>query len=106
MWIAMIVVFEEYIQRKESPRDDYKFEYIYNKAVYRFNLTKRDKSKFNHSLQEIHPKDPCAFYEENPNKKGKYKSALKRILNNASWLIQVPKANDSLQEVYNEVKLC
>ncbi len=106
MRIGMIVVFEEYIQRKLKHRDEYDFEFIYKIAYSRFKLRSRNKKRFNSSLPEVHPEDPCAFYEDNNWSKGQYKRAVNRILTNSSWLIEFQEAEESLQEIYNEVNLC
>lgn len=102
---AMIIIYEEYLQKEGMKRGDYEYEFIYEKSSVRYVLKQRNKTRFP-TLEITHPEYPCRVYEDFSKKKFHYTKALEEILVNACWLIENDKAELSLKEIYNEVKLC
>lgn len=103
--MGLIIILEEQLQVNDFPREYYQLEKISKKARIRFVIKQKNKGRFS-SLSDAHPENPCATYEDNARKMGQYRIILQRILNNASWLIEIDKAESSLKDILNEVKLC
>lgn len=103
--MGLIIIFEEELQTNDFPRNYYDLEKILQKARRRFVIKQGNRNRFS-SLSEAHPEDPCFTYEENARKKGQYRIILQRILNNAVWLIEVEKAEASLQKTLEDVIDC
>jgi len=102
---AIIIIYEEYLQKEDAKRGDYEYDFICNKASVRYPLTQRDKTRFP-TLEIAHPEYPCRAYEDDRKRKYYYTKALEEILVNACWLIEDKEAEVSLRLIYSDVKLC
>jgi Zn finger protein HypA/HybF involved in hydrogenase expression len=115
--IAAIVVIEETIIKNNNDRTILKYETIVKqtKVQFKVNISNHHTSKFP-NLENIHPKNPCLFYESTTNdeklnhanraKKGHYKKSLKKILAGKDWMLSLNKTEERLSDVLLEVKLC
>ncbi|TLP81849.1 hypothetical protein [Maribacter sp. ACAM166] len=102
---AFIVILEElYFDVLKYP-DDLKIESIHRRASQRFEYMNRDTKSFN-TPSDIHPKDPCTFYEDNGYAKSRYKSALQHLVLESHRYFEVPEAEVSLKVIFEDVKLC
>ncbi|MEM9649464.1 MAG: hypothetical protein AAF969_13375 [Bacteroidota bacterium] len=102
---AFIVVLEElYYDVPEYPKD-IKLENIHKRAHARFEFVYRGL-KSPQTIEEIHPKNPCVFFEGNGNRKARYRSALSHLVDCSGRYFQIKEAELSLIETYKEVMLC
>ena len=80
-------------------------ENIHKKASQRFEYMNRNIKAFT-TPTEIHPKDPCTYYEDNAHGKARYRVALEHLVNESSIYFQVTDAEASLRVLCREIKLC
>lgn len=115
--IAAIVVIEETIIKTDYSRDFLRYPSIVRQTKVRFktNISNHHISKFP-TIEDIHPKDPCQFYDsmtsdENLNhsnraKKGHYKKSLTKILVGKEWMLTLDQTEKRLSDILYEVNLC
>jgi len=102
---AFIVILEElYYDVSEYP-EDLTLERVHRRASQRFEFAYRGLKNFN-SPNEIHPKNPCLFYELDAHKKARYRKALSLLVQFSETFFEVRQAAESLECTYNEILLC
>ncbi len=102
---AFIVILEElYYNVPEYPKD-LTLEGIHRRAAQRFEYMNRETKSFT-TPAEVHPKDPCTFYENNGYAKARYKSALQHLVLESHRYFENPEAETSLKLLYADVRLC
>lgn len=102
---AFIVVLEElYYDVPEYP-ENIELDDIHKRAQARFEFVYRGL-KSPQTIDEIHPKNPCEFFENDGNRKARYRSALSHLVNYPEKYFQIEEAAFSLMETYKEVMLC
>ena len=102
---AFIVILEElYYDIHEYP-SELTLENIHIRASLRFEYMNRNIKAFT-TPTEIHPKDPCTYYEDNAHGKARYRVALEHLVNGSSIYFQLAGAEASLRVIYREIKLC
>lgn len=102
---AFIVILEElYYNIPEYP-SELTLESVHRRASLRFEYMNRNVKMFR-TPTEIHPKDPCAYYEDNAHGKARYRVALEHLVNGSSRYFQEPNAITSLRIKYKDIKLC
>jgi FKBP-type peptidyl-prolyl cis-trans isomerase (trigger factor) len=102
---AFIVILEElYFDTPEYPKE-LTLERIHRRASQRFEYMNRNTKELT-TPTEVHPKDPCTYYEENAHGKARYRAALEHLVNGWHLYFQEPDAEISLKTTYNDVKLC
>ena len=115
--IAAIIVIEETMIRKNCSRDFLELLSILNQAKVRYKtqITNRSTKGFA-TIESIHPKHPCQFYDtttddkilnkSNLRKKGGYKSALEKILHGKEWLEILNQTETNISDTLSIVKTC
>ncbi|MAO18916.1 MAG: hypothetical protein CMH44_18985 [Muricauda sp.] len=102
---AFIVILEElYYDIPEYP-SELTLENIHRRASLRFEYMNRNIKGFSNPT-EIHPKNPCKYYEDNGHGKARYRVALEHLVNGSSIYFQVTNAEVSIRVLYEEVLLC
>jgi len=102
---AFIVILEElYFDVSEYP-NELTLENIHRRASLRFEYMNRNIKVFT-TPTEVHPKDPCTYYEDNTHGKARYRVALEHLVNGSSRYFQVTGAEASLGILFEEIKLC
>lgn len=102
---AFIVILEElYYDIPEYP-SELTLENIHRRASLRFEYMNRNIKAFT-TPTEIHPKDPCMYYEDNSHGKARYRVALKHLVDGSSIYFQEYNAEVSIKRIYNDVQLC
>ena len=92
---AFIVILEEnFYDVKEYPKD-LTLDSIHKQASQRFEFAYRDL-KNNQIPQEIHPKDPCTFFESDGYRKARYRAALSHLVEYSEKYFQIEEAADSI----------
>ncbi len=102
---AFIVILEELFYDVFVYPKDLTLDGIHRRASVRFEFMNRESRGFETPTQ-VHPKNPCLYYEHNGHGKARYKVALKHLVNESHRYFQVPEAETSLKIIFNEVKLC
>lgn len=102
---AFIVILEELYYNVAKYPEDLTLDGIHRRASQRFEYMNRDIKSFS-TPTEIHPKDPCTFYEDNGYAKSRYKSALQHLVLESHRYFEVPEAEASLKVLFEDVKLC
>ncbi|MEM8926733.1 MAG: hypothetical protein AAGC45_00910 [Bacteroidota bacterium] len=102
---AFIVILEELYHDLPEYPTDLTLDSIHRHASQRFEFTQHSLRWFG-SPSDIHPKDPCRFYENNGAKKGNYKVALSHLVTYSQIYFQIEEAAVSLENTYREVLLC
>jgi len=102
---AFIVILEELYYDVPKYPNDLTLDGIHRRASQRFEYMNRDVKSFT-TPTEVHPKDPCTFYEENGYAKARYKSALQHLVLESRRYFEVPEAETSLEILFEDVKLC
>lgn len=102
---AFIVILEElFYDAPEYPKT-LTLDRIHRRASMRFEYMNRDSRSFETPTQ-IHPKNPCLYYEDNAHGKARYKVALQLLVNESYRYFQVKEAETSLKITLEDVKLC
>jgi len=102
---AFIVILEElFYDAPEYPKA-LSLDRIHRRASMRFEYMNRDSRGFENPTQ-VHPKNPCLYYEENGHGKARYKAALQFLVNESYKYFQIPEAEASLKIILEDVKLC
>ena len=102
---AFIVILEElYYDLPEYPIE-LTLESIHRRASLRFEYMNRNIKVFT-TPTEVHPKDPCTYYEDNTHGKARYRVALEHLVNGSPIYFQVTDAGASLGILFEEIKLC
>lgn len=102
---AFIVVLEElYFDVPEYP-NGLTLDSIHKRASQRFEFSQRSLTRFT-TPEDVHPKDPCSFYENNGLKMGNYKVAIVHLLSYSHIYFKVEEAVSSLKKTYTEIILC
>lgn len=102
---AFIIILEElYFDISEYPKD-LSLEGIHRKASQRFTYMNRDVKNFSSPMQ-VHPKNPCLYYEDHTHAKARYRSALKHLVLKSNRYFKVADAEASLEIIYNEILIC
>ena len=102
---SFIVILEELYYNVPKYPDDLTLDGIHRRASQRFEYMNRDVKSFT-TPTEVHPKDPCTFYEENGYAKARYRSALQHLVLESHRYFEVPEAETSLKVLFEDVKLC
>lgn len=102
---AFIVILEELYYNVPKYPKDLALDGIHRRASQRFEYMNRDVKSFR-TPTEIHPKNPCTFYEDNGYAKSRYKSALQHLVLGSHRYFEVPEAEASLKVLFEDVKLC
>ena len=102
---AFIVILEELFYDVFVYPKDLTLDGIHRRASVRFEFMNRESRGFETPTQ-VHPKNPCLYYEDNGHGKARYKVALNHLVNESPRYFQVPEAETSLKILFNEVKLC
>lgn len=102
---AYIVILEERFYNVKTYPDNLTLDSIHRKAFFRFEFMNRDSRAFK-TPNQVHPKNPCLYFEDNRHGMARYRSALKHLVNASDRYFQIPEAKVSIKEVYNEVLLC
>ncbi|SFB94485.1 hypothetical protein SAMN04487891_1048 [Flagellimonas taeanensis] len=102
---AFIVILEElYYDVPEYP-SQLTLENIHRRASLRFEYMNRNIKAFK-TPTEVHPKDPCTYYEDNAHGKARYRVALEYLVNEFDRYFKEPNAEFTLKTKSNEIKLC
>lgn len=102
---SFIVILEElYYDVPEYPKG-LTLDNIHKKASQRFEFVYRDLKQVQ-TPQEIHPKDPCAYFEDDGHRKARYRAALSHLVECSERYFQIEAAARSLENTYNEILLC
>ncbi len=102
---AFIVILEElYYDVPEYPKN-VKLEDLQRRANTRFEIVYRG-SKSPQTIQDIHPKNPCAFFENDGHRKARYRNALSHLVEYGELYFQIEDAAISLGHTYEEILLC
>ena len=102
---AFIVILEElFYDMPEYPENLY-LENIHRRASQRFEYMNRNIKTFT-TPTEIHPKNPCKYYEDNGHGKARYRVALEHLVNGLDRYFQEPSAEASLKKIYRDIRLC
>jgi hypothetical protein len=102
---AFIVILEELYYNTPKYPENLSLESIHRRASQRFEYMNRDTKSLT-TPTEVHPKDPCTFYENNGYAKARYKSALQHLVLESQRYFEVPEAETSLKLLFEDVKLC
>lgn len=102
---ALIVILEELYYNTPKYPEGLSLESIHRRASLRFEYMNRDVKSLT-TPTEVHPKDPCTFYEDNGYAKARYKSALQHLVLESQSYFEVPEAETSLKLLFVDVKLC
>ncbi|WP_437398403.1 hypothetical protein [Flagellimonas lutimaris] len=102
---AFIVILEDlYYDLPEYP-SELTLENIHKRASQRFEYMNRNIKAFT-TPTEIHPKNPCMYYEDNSHGKARYRAALEHLVSGSSIYFQEYKAEVSIRRIYEDVQLC
>ena len=102
---AYIVILEElYYDVKEYP-DNLTLDEIHKRASVRFEYVYRDTGNLQ-TPTEIHPKNPCLYYEDNGHGKARYRTALELLANDTSRYFEIQEAAISIKQILEEITLC
>lgn len=102
---AFIVILEElYYDIPEYP-SELTLESVHRRASLRFEYMNRNVKMFR-TPTEVHPKDPCVYYEDNAHGKARYRVALEHLVDRFDRYFQEPNAEFTLKTKFNEIKLC
>ncbi|MEW2922991.1 hypothetical protein AB1A65_16080 [Muricauda sp. ANG21] len=102
---AFIVILEElYYDVPEYP-SELTLGNIHRRASLRFEYMNRNIKAFK-TPTEVHPKDPCTYYEDNAHGKARYRVALEYLVNEFDRYFKEPNAEFTLKNKSNEIKLC
>lgn len=102
---AFIVVLEElYFDVTEYP-EGLTLDRIHRRASQRFEFSQRALTRFK-TPSDVHPKDPCHYYENDGLKMGNYKVAISHLLSHYHIYFEVEEAVISLKNTYTEILLC
>lgn len=102
---AFIVILEElYYDIPEYPKE-LNLESIHRRASQRFEFMNRNIKAFT-TPTEIHPKDPCTYYEDNAHGKARYRVALEHLLNGSHRYFQESNAEVSLRITCRDIEFC
>ena len=102
---SFIVILEElFYDAPEYPKE-LTLDSIHRRASMRFEYMNRESRGFETPTQ-VHPKNPCLYYEDNGHGKARYKTALQLLVNAPYKYFQVPEAETSLKILLDDVKLC
>ena len=102
---AFIVILEElYYDIPEYPKE-LTLESIHRRASQRFEYMNRNVKMFR-SPTEVHPKDPCTYYEDNAHGKARFRAALEHLVGGSQRYFQEPNAEASLRIILWDIKLC
>lgn len=102
---AFIVILEERFYDAPEYPAELSLDRIHRRASMRFEYMNRDNRNFKTPTQ-VHPKNPCLYYEDNGHGKARYKAALQFLANEPYKYFQVPEAETSLKLTLEDVKLC
>ena len=102
---AFIVILEELYYDTQIYPEDLTLDIIHKRASLRFEYMNRDSRGLETPMQ-VHPKNPCLYYEDNGYGKARYRSALELIVINSDKFFQVPEAEASIKMILEDVKLC
>ena len=102
---AFIVILEElYFDVSKYPKG-VTLEKIHKRASLRFEFAFRGLKSYK-TPNDIHPKNPCAYYESDGYGKARYRSALSLLVQFSDTYFEVTEAVTSLENTYNEILLC
>jgi hypothetical protein len=102
---AFIVILEElYYDVPEYP-SELTLGNIHRRASLRFEYMNRNIKAFK-TPTEVHPKDPCTYYEDNAHGKARYRVALEYLVNEFDRYFKVLGAEPSLKTIYRDIRLC
>ncbi len=102
---AFIVILEElYYDVNEYPKD-LSLDEIQKRASVRFEYLNRDSRSLQTPMQ-IHPKNPCLYYEENGNAKVRYRVAIELLASDTPKYFRIPEAEISIKKVLEEISSC
>ena len=102
---AFIVILEElYYDVSEYPRE-LTLENIHKRASIRFEFVYRGLKNFETPM-DIHPKNPCLFYESDTYRKARYRSALSLLVEFSETYFEIEEAAISLERTYQDILLC
>lgn len=102
---AFIVILEELFYDTVEYPNDLTLDRIHIRALVRFDYMNRDSRGLTTPTQ-VHPKNPCLYYEDNGYGKARYKDALELLVQNSTKYFQVPEAETSIKLLLEDVKLC
>ena len=102
---AFIVILEELYYDVPKYPNDLTLDGIHRSASQRFEFSQRSLTRFM-TPEDVHPKDPCLFYENNGLKMGNYKVAIAHLLSYSHIYFQIEEAVGSLKKTYTEILLC
>ena len=102
---SFIVILEELYYNVPKYPKDLTLQGIHRRASQRFEYMNRDIKSFT-TPTDVHPKDPCTFYEDNAHGKARYRSALKHLVLESHRYFEVPEAEASLKILFEDVELC
>ena len=101
---CIVILHEEYYQSKKYP-PNLEIDKIYKKAKLRFEILNRSTKNLKYP-QEIHPKNPCLFFEENAKRKASYRKALEILALHSRSYFDDQGAVPSFNMLYEDIKLC
>ena len=101
---CIVILHEEYYQSKKYP-PNLEIDKIYKKAKLRFEILNRSTKNLNYP-HEIHPKNPCLFFEENAKRKASYRKALEILALHSRSYFDDQGAVPSFNMLYEDIKLC
>lgn len=101
---CIVILHEEYYQSKKYP-PNLEIDKIYKKAKLRFEILNRSTKNLNYP-HEIHPKNPCLFFEENAKRKASYRKALEILAIHSRTYFDDQEAVPSFNLLYEDIKLC
>jgi hypothetical protein len=102
---AFIVILEELYYDVPKYPQELTLEGIHRRASLRFEYMNRNVKGFETPAQ-VHPKDPCTYYEDKAHGKARYRVALEHLVNGSYIYFQLADAEASLRVLYKEVLLC
>lgn len=102
---AFIVILEELYYDTSKYPDELSLDNIHRRASMRFEYMNRETRGFETPTQ-VHPKNPCLYYEENAHGKARYRTALEHLVYESNKYFQLPEAETTLEVLFNDVKLC
>ncbi len=102
---AFVVILEERYYDTSKYPENLTLDSIHKEASLRFEFMNREQRRFKTPTQ-VHPKNPCLYYEDNSHGKARYKTALQHLVNESHRYFKVPEAEASLESILEQVKLC
>ena len=102
---AFIVILEEFYYDVPEYPSELTLDGVHRRASQRFEYMNRNIKGFT-TPTEIHPKNPCTYYEDNTHGKARYRVALKYLVEGFDTYFQEPNAENSLRFIYREIMLC